>query len=728
MNLKKWLVVALVASQAAIALPVSADNAQQGTGDQSSVQQVPQNSTDQSMTGDSASNGAVNSLPANNDGSAANPQTSTPNESSSGSSEPSNQPATPDYSAMSAGPGQLVLMMNSNKMYQDGKLYLAGQPMTVKNGVSYIAIRAIVERVGLVLAYDSKTKETIITSGSNELRFKTNSNVYKVNGVSKPMKGASYQQKNTFMVPLTSITQALNIPYAVDQKAKKVILSLSTKPVATFTIQPVDIYAGQTQVMYQTSSSSPRGLAIVEERWEGREDIFQEPGPHVVTYSVRDSSGQWSDPFSITIDVKKPNEPPVAMFTTDKDTYKMGELVTITDQSTDDENAIISRDWLNNRLAFFTPGPVTIKLTVTDKHGASSYYEKTINITNETLYTEDDFNKIFTPIGAKYTFNGSSVPSMNKIQYTFDSEPRVLIRSNSPETVYSEGIVYKETAVGSTRFMIHHKNSTNKDMMMYVVATNRNSEAASLITDDIGFAGPSEFATAAGKLSVQRYFESMQTGSRHQEISLQPGESKVILNDLSAQKIKPEQVISLLADTYSDYPIEYNIIMIDPSKDPLKTLPYLYVLERDGIHNRGTYPMSTRNIEVSDLVGGSTPSRLALGDNGSDPNLTGMDGVTGLEASNAGNFGVLYDMKFDRVAPNTLITFNPRGGKFAGFILVNGNIVDVASNGAVDAPNETSVLYRTGSYETSVEILFTAAPGSNLPINFLFMPLPERKN
>lgn len=121
-------------------------------------------------------------------------------------------------------------------MEQDGKTYLAGQPMAVKNGVSYVAIRALVDRVGYGVKYDNKTKETIIISGEDELRFKTNSKEYTVNGETRTMKGPAYQQKNTFMVPLTSITQALNITYKVNQSAKTVVLNLNTKPVASFTI------------------------------------------------------------------------------------------------------------------------------------------------------------------------------------------------------------------------------------------------------------------------------------------------------------------------------------------------------------------------------------------------------------------------------------------------------------------------------------------------------------
>jgi len=627
---------------------------------------------------------------------------------------------------LQAGPDQLILMMNSNKMYQNGKLYLAGQPMAVKNGVSYVAIRAMVERAGLKLTYDNKTKETIIMKDGKELRFKTNSNVYRVDGVSTKMKGPAYQQKNVFMVPLTSITQALNIPYTVDQPNKRVILTLSSKPVAAFTVSPKDIFAGETTVTYTTQTKVADGREIVDERWEGKEDVFQEPGQHTITHYVQDSSGQWSEPYTVTVNVLKPNEPPVANFTTDKEEYKMGEKVTITDLSTDDEDAIVSREWLNGRKAFFTPGPVTIRLIVTDKHGATSEFQKTINITNETLYTEDQFNKLFTDVGDKFTFDGSQVPSWKNLQYQISSEASTLIRSNSPETVYQEGILYRETGLGATRFMIHHVNSTGKNMKLYVIATNTYTDAPAQLTfENFGMGGPNPYPTLTGKVSTERYFQTMQNQSACQVVTLAPGESKVIMPDISKIKMKQGDTISVLSDAFSDLPIQYTFIMIDENKDPLKTLPFLTNLERD-VHNRGTYPDSTRLIRYDDVVG-DTPSRLVLGDDNQDPNLRGLDGIYGTEASNAGNFGVLYKITLSRVAPHTLITLNPRGGLYTGVVLVNGQPVQVAKNVSVNAPHEASVLYRTGNGEENVEIWYTAASGSNLPINLLFTPLPEVK-
>ncbi|MGG4480852.1 stalk domain-containing protein [Paenibacillus illinoisensis] len=635
------------------------------------------------------------------------------------------QPATGDSATITSG-GDLTLYMNSNKMEQDGKSYLAGQPMTVKNGVSYVAIRALVDRVGYGVKYDNKTKETIIISGDNELRFKTNSKIYTVNGESRTMKGPAYQQKNTFMVPLTSITQALNISYKVNPSAKTVVLNLHKKPVASFVISQKEIFAGDA-VDYVTSYSSPNGLEITNERWTGRQDSFDQAGTYTISYQVQDSNGQWSDPYSVTIQVLQPNLPPVAMFTTDKDQYKMGEKITYLDQSTDDEGKIEKTVWDNNPLAFFEPGPKTVTLTVTDNHGATDTYSKVINITNETLYNVSDFNLLFTPVGQKFTFNGGEVTSMEKVPYTYRDEASLLIRSNSPETVNTEGIVYQESSSGQTRFMIHHVNNTGKRVKMYVIATNNNSYPAVFEQQNMGFAGPTPFATVAGKLSIDKWFKSIQTGADQKKEYFEPGESKLILTELNKTPMKEGQVISLYSDAFSDYSLDYNVILVEENKDPFEALPTLPVLDRDGVHNRGTYPNATRVITYDQQVG-ATPARLPLGDNASDPNLVGTDPMAYTDASNAGNFGVLYKITLSNVAPRTLISFNPRGGKYFGVALVNGQVVQIVDGSiSINTSSEQSVLYRTGSSSESVTILFSAAPGSNLPVNLLFTPLPMEK-
>ncbi|SET58304.1 stalk domain-containing protein [Paenibacillus sp. NFR01] len=708
MNWKKLTLAAVLAvSQAAAAVPVFAESAT-GTNVTGSV--YGSNTPD--VTGS---------------GAAAPAATPDPNAASS-LNNPQATPVTAVQSVYSAGGNQLILMMNSNKMYVNGVPYLANQPMAVKNGVSYVSIRAMVERVGVKYIYDAKTKEVVVTSGSNVMRFKTDSKIYTVNGKPTTMKGPAYQYKGTFMIPLTSITAALNIPYTVDNVQKRVILTLNTKPSASFTIQPTEIYAGQTYVTFTPSSSSPSGTPIVDERWEGKQDIYTEPGLYTVTYSVMDANGQWSNPYAMSFQVLKPNQPPVANFTTDKDEYQMGEPITLTDLSYDPEGEALTAEWTNRALAFFNPGPVSIQLKVTDKHGLSSTFEKTINITSQQMYTREEVERLFTPPGDVISMDGGSIPALPNLNYATSSEPYMLIRSNSPETVNQEGILYRESAVGATRFLIHHMNNMSTRQKLYLIATNNNIYPTTITTQYAGIAGPASSPEYTGKISIQKYYNSMLNNSAYGNIVLQPGESKAIFTDLNSIAMKPGEVLSLSADVYSDLNVQYNVVMVEQSKDPIALLPTLPLLDRDGVHNRGTYPNSTRTITVSDVVG-TSQSKLILGDNRNDPNLMGFDTTVNSEASNSGNFGVLYKIKLEHVAANTLITFNPRGGNYLGSVLVNqSTIVNLPNSGSLTKNDMNAVVYRTGNYDGPVELTFAVASGSNLPVNFVFTPLPPKRN
>lgn len=292
----------------------------------------------------------------------------------------------------------VVLIADSNKIYQDGIEYTSPQPITVKKGVSYIAIRSLIDRFGFKLDFDNKTKETIIKNGDKELRYKMGSADYRVNGVSTKMKGASYISNSVFMVPVTSAMDAMAIPYKWEQASKRIIIQLSAKPIAKFKVDQKDIIAGETRVTFTDQSTHPRGRQIVEVDWDGNQEIYDEPGTYTITLRVRDEDGEWSDPYSQTITVTRPHTPPVASFRTDKTTYKMGEPIKYDDLSTDEEDTELKREWVNKQPAFFEPGEKTITLKVKNKYGLTAEVSQTISVTDEVLYTFDDFNKLFTPL------------------------------------------------------------------------------------------------------------------------------------------------------------------------------------------------------------------------------------------------------------------------------------------------------------------------------------------
>lgn len=620
----------------------------------------------------------------------------------------------------------VVLIADSNKIYQDGIEYTSPQPITVKKGVSYIAIRSLIDRFGFKLDFDNKTKETIIKNGDKELRYKMGSADYRVNGVSTKMKGASYISNSVFMVPVTSAMDAMAIPYKWEQASKRIIIQLSAKPIAKFKVDQKDIIAGETRVTFTDQSTHPRGRQIVEVDWDGNQEIYDEPGTYTITLRVRDEDGEWSDPYSQTITVTRPHTPPVASFRTDKTTYKMGEPIKYDDLSTDEEDTELKREWVNQQPAFFEPGEKTITLKVKNKYGLTAEVSQTISVTDEVLYTFDDFNKLFTPQGDKYKVNAGSILDYKEIKPKVTEERRALYRANSPEEVLKEGILYQDRVAGGARIFAHHLNSTNYNMKFYILVTNVSDDPATLTVQHQGFAGPSPSPQDTGMKATIRYFQSFEDGKTTETI-LKPNETKIVVPELSSPTFKPRDVFTLYSDFYGDSTLEYTIVALDAKKDVLKEFGNLPQLPIDGKHIRGTFENADRVFTVDETVG-AKEERLLIADNSSDKYITGSDMMTFEDRLNAGNYGVLYRIHLNKVAPNSLIAFNSRAGSYTGAILVNGKAVTTPTKGLLEGSNEASVVYRTGDYEEKVEILFSPAAGSSLPVNFIFMPLPKAKS
>ncbi|MFC7677904.1 hypothetical protein [Paenibacillus sp. GCM10028914] len=74
-----------------------------------------------------------------------------------------------------------------------------------------------------------------------------------------------------------------------------------------------------------------------------------------------------------------------------------------------------------------------------------------------------------------------------------------------------------------------------------------------------------------------------------------------------------------------------------------------------------------------------------------------------------------------------MVALNARGGHYAGAFLVNEKAVQMTEGSILKDQSEAGMLYRTGSRAETVTFQFVPASGSNLAVNMLFLPLPERQ-
>ncbi|SFI38685.1 Copper amine oxidase N-terminal domain-containing protein [Paenibacillus sp. UNC496MF] len=628
-----------------------------------------------------------------------------------------------------AATDRLDLTMGSAKMLHNGAVYQSAQPVASIAGRTFLPFSSIAARYGYKISYDAKKKESTASNDRHTLVFKIGSAVAYRDGAATKLTGAPYISNGYLMVPLRSWGEMADSTIAV--VGKTITLKWSSvvvppKPTASFDVQPAEIYAGQTAVTYVDRATSATGLPFVDERWTGRMDVFPQAGTYVVTREVEDSNGVWSDPYSVTVTVKAPNLPPVADFATDKPTYRIGENVAYTDLSTDDENAIVKSTFAGNDKAFFEPGDKSVTLTVEDSHGLTSTITKTVTVTNDVLYTKDEYDRLFTPLGDIYSVDGAAVLHYPAYKYSIVNEAAQMVRSNSPETLVQEGIAYHAQMTGNVRFMFHNVNNIGYPVSVHLLATNLGSGPAMFSKSAMGMGGPTPSPELAGKLSTSRYLTALTANPAPVAMTIAPGETKEVLPEIAKVPLKAGDSLSSYADVYSDKELLYNIVVVAAGKDPVAELDNLTVMPRDGIHTRGTFYSADRSITIDDRIG-EQPQRVMFGDVGKDAFDTILDGIdetSGQLEYNRGNFGVLYRMHLSHVAPHTLISLNARGGLYTGAFLVNGQLVTVANNQALRSNTQASVLYRTGDGEEPVDLVFTIASGSNLPIAMTFTPLP----
>ncbi|WP_239614475.1 stalk domain-containing protein [Cohnella mopanensis] len=619
---------------------------------------------------------------------------------------------------------KLVLFQGSKKMIHNGSTVMAAQPLTAIKGVTYVAARSFVNEIYGSIVYDSKNKQYTLEQGGSVLVMRLGKTSYTLNGVAKNSgSGAPYLLNGTLMIPVRIAAQSFGLSLVNFTKEKKIELTWKSFPVAKFSVSNTNPYAQQTEVKYKDQSYHPRGLKIIDERWENNESVFEQAGVYTVTHWVKDETGVWSDPYTVTIRVKAPNQPPVARFTTTKDTYRIGEYITYTDQSTDDENRIESRVWNNNERGFFVAGPQTITLTVTDANGAVDEYSKTITITDEVKYTKEEFDLVYTNIGEKFGYSGSSVLSLPAIPYWINDREQTLIRSNSPESIVDEGITYEDTVSGDVRFLLHNLNKRSKAIKIYVLLTNENATTATVRLGAKGMAGPNPIVSTVGKAVTGRFLESTLNPS-YSYMYIPAGESRVIFKEYSEKSVRPGDVYSMYADVQMNANLKFRVIAIDEQRDVMKMLPYLQVLPSHDRHIRGTFENANRMMYVNQTIG-DVKSRMILADNVVDTRISGIDKTTNTPVLNAGNYGVLYTLRLSNVQPHTAIVVNPRGGHYAGAFTVNGKVVYTTTSSILLNPNEVGMLYKSGDTQETVTITFTPANGSMLPINLLFLPLPQ---
>jgi PKD repeat protein len=191
--------------------------------------------------------------------------------------------------------------------------------------------------------------------------------------------------------------------------ATSVQVSVTTPPVADFTVAPTSPLTGQTTTLDGSTSSDPDGLPIAKYEWDLDGDgtyetdtgttattttSFATPGNHNVSLRVTDADGATA---TKTVTIAAQNRPPVASFTGPAPAIVGSTASFDASASSDPDGTIATYEWdldgdgtyetstgtdPHASTTYAAAGVVTVGLRVTDDLGATSTTTLTVHVTH----------------------------------------------------------------------------------------------------------------------------------------------------------------------------------------------------------------------------------------------------------------------------------------------------------------------------------------------------------
>ncbi|SHE85981.1 Copper amine oxidase N-terminal domain-containing protein [Desulfofundulus australicus DSM 11792] len=213
-----------------------------------------------------------------------------------------------------ASTGVVTLKLSSSQATVDGAVYDLPAAPVVKEGVTLVPLRFLVETLGMEVSWDSLTREVNISTQEGRVQLKPGSKTAVVKGEMQQLPCAPVISNGTTLVPLRFVAETFKYQVNYDAFNREIRLEPplppppppppNRPPVARFEVEKTTVAQGET-VIYRDESYDPDGDELVEVKWTGKQRAFFKPGEYTVTLQVRDSRGAWSEIASKTITVTR---------------------------------------------------------------------------------------------------------------------------------------------------------------------------------------------------------------------------------------------------------------------------------------------------------------------------------------------------------------------------------------------------------------------------------------
>jgi PKD repeat protein len=609
---------------------------------------------------------------------------------------------------------QVILALNSNTAIVNGEVQTLLAPPKVIDGRTFLPLRFVADHIlGATVYWNSETREISVKKGLKEVVLTVGSQTAVIKNTPMVMETPEDGEQTTIdigavpvidngvtLLPVRFMSETYGITTQYNEADKTITLisniedggsSEEIKPVAEFNFEQPYYIAGQTVQVVDTSYDVSNAL-IVEKLWmindnpslthSSLSNIFKTPkeGSYKVSLKVRNEKGIWSEWTEQTIVIAPNQKPVVTELEADRGSYAQGEAFAFTYAFENEEwESIKSERWtyrpadapenkavIDKPKALFAEGEYIITLQLEDAYGnMGDKKEVVVTINDRVLKSELEYRftegKIGDIIDNFQRFNYQSYKEIFPSEQT--AIPGTMMMSDSPEVVKKQGILYKESILGSGRILLHHINdmvqseNDTDNKRLVLLAENTTDQPIHMIVQNKVVKGPSEDTLYIGQQLLYDYFKSTSI----EEYILQPGEKKYIYDSVQRRWLKG-QCISGLMDITTDGSVTFTAAAIGQSV-PIEAIATMELLGKD-IHPRGTF--YTTDIHYTVDLEADEAQKLIIG-KGVSEWVNGYDAITGEIVQNRGNFGITYHIKVTAKEDMGMI-LNPRGDIFRGAV------------------------------------------------------------
>ncbi|PRO65750.1 copper amine oxidase N-terminal domain-containing protein [Alkalicoccus urumqiensis] len=133
---------------------------------------------------------------------------------------------------------ELMFIMDTRQYYENNSVYLAQAPHEIINGVTFVSMRSLSERLGAELTYNPATRAYTLDYLGTTLGYAAGAGHFWIDGDKASFRSGEAHLKNgSLMVPLRETTEALGMRVRHDKGEGKVFLNWQTAPEAPASLE-----------------------------------------------------------------------------------------------------------------------------------------------------------------------------------------------------------------------------------------------------------------------------------------------------------------------------------------------------------------------------------------------------------------------------------------------------------------------------------------------------------